>query len=167
MPNHRGGIAVRDKKDDLRRREQRVLPALEKGISGGRPMGSRGDTVPHVVLEGPVDIEEVFRRLRPVFVKTDTGIVKATDAYIDRAKRSIIVDSLSIEAGESTRFMMMLEQLEEGLEIKLFPVPEVPKTDGIKLVLVETAKQLLETFPELEMGETNLIMYIGLDHSDQ
>ena len=36
-----------------------------------------------MVLLGPVDMEEVFRRLKPVFVKTDRGILKATDTYLD------------------------------------------------------------------------------------
>lgn len=123
-------------------------------------MGLRGDTVPHVVLKGPVDMEEVFRRLRPVFVKTETGILKATDAYIDRGRRSIIVDSLSIEEGESTRFLMMIGLREDGLVVALFPVPEVRRTEGIQRVLAETAKQLMETFPEMELGETNLERYL-------
>ena len=53
--------------------------------------------MPHAVLTGDIDMDEVFRRLKPVFVKTDRGILKATDAYMDRAKRTIIVDSLAIE----------------------------------------------------------------------
>ena len=116
--------------------------------------------MPHVVLKGPVDMDEVFRRLKPVFVKTERGILKATDAYMDRAKRTIIVDSLAIEGGEKDRFFMAIGHREDGLVVRLFEVPEVERTEGVKRVLAETAKQLLETFPDLEVGETNLERYL-------
>jgi hypothetical protein len=126
----------------------------------GPPYTTEVRSMPHVVLEGPVDMDEVFRRLRPVFVKSDRGILKATDAYMDRAKRTIIVDSLAIEGGEKDRFLMAIGLREDGLVIRLFEVPEVERTEGVKRVLAETAKQLLETFPDLELGETNLERYL-------
>lgn len=116
--------------------------------------------MPHVVLKGQVDMEEVFRRLKPVFVKTDRGILKATDAYIDRGRRTIIVDSLAIEGGEKDRFLMAIAIREDGLVVRLFEVPEVERTEGVKRVLAETAKQLMGTFPDLEVGETNLERYL-------
>ena len=116
--------------------------------------------MPHVELLGQVDMEEVFRRLKPVFVKTDRGILKATDAFMDRGRRNILVDSLAIEGGEQARFMMMLSLREEGLEVCLWPGLEVGVTDGVRTVLAETAKQLLDTFPELEVGETDLERYL-------
>jgi hypothetical protein len=118
------------------------------------------ESLPHVVLLGPVDMEEVFRRLKPVFVKTDRGILKATDAYVDRGKRCILVDSLAIEGGEKDRFLMLISQKEDGLVVRLFDVPEVERTEGVKRVLAETAKQLMETFPDLKIGETNLERYL-------
>ncbi len=116
--------------------------------------------MPHVVLAGTVDMEEVFRRLRPVFVKTDRGILKATDAYMDRGRRNIIVDSLAIEGGEKERFLMRIGLREDGLVVELFDVPEVERTEGVKRVLAETAKQLLEDLPGLVVGETNLQRFL-------
>ena len=116
--------------------------------------------MPHVVLAGTVEMEEVFRRLRPVFVKTDRGILKATDAYMDRGKRNIIVDSLAIEGGEKERFLMRIGIREDGLVVELFDVPEVEGTEGVKRVLAETAKQLMKTFPDLSVGETDLERYL-------
>jgi len=138
------------------------MPKVAGGIliTEMAPYEGRVSNMPHVVLVGTVDMEEVFRRLKPVFVKTDRGILKATDAYIDRGRRSIIVDSLAIEGGEKVRFLMTLGQREDGLVVRLFEVPEVEKTEGVKRVLAETAKQLLETFPGLGVGETNLQRYL-------
>ncbi len=116
--------------------------------------------MPYVVLLGQVDMEEVFRRFRPVLVKTDKGIAKATDAFMDRGRRTILVDSIAIEGGVQTRFMMMLSLPEDGLKLSLWPGLEVKMTDGVKTVLAETAKQLLEVFPDLEVGETDLGRYL-------
>ena len=116
--------------------------------------------MPHVVLVGNVDMEEVFRRLKPVFVKTDRGILKATDSYMDRGRRNIIIDSLAIEGGERERFLMLIGQREEGLVVRLFDVPEVEGTEGVRRVVAETAKQILGTFPDLSVGETNLERYL-------
>ena len=110
-----------------------------------------------------VDMEEVFRRLRPIFVKSERGILKATDSYIDRGRRNIIVDSLDIEGGERERFLMLIGQREEGLVVRLFDVPEVERTEGVKRVLAETAIQLLATFPDLVVGETNLERHLKID----
>ena len=138
---------------------------MPKGVGGiyiieAAPYERGASPMPHVVLKGPADMEEVFRRLKPVFVKTDRGILKATDAYMDRARRSIIVDSLAIEGGEKVRFLMMLGLREDGLVVRLFEVPEVEKTEGVKRLLAETAKQLLDAFPDLEVGETNLQRFL-------
>ncbi len=116
--------------------------------------------MPHVVLLGQVEMEEVFRRFKPVFVKTERGIVKATDSYIDRGGRCMLVDSLAIEGGEQTRFMMEISQQEDGLLIGLWSGLAVESTGGVKIVLAETAKQILETFPDLVLGETDIQSYL-------
>ena len=116
--------------------------------------------MPHVVLHGKVDMEEVFRRFKPVFVKTERGILKATDSYIGRGKRCILVDSLAIEGGEQARFIMEISQREDGLLIGLWSGLEVEITEGFKIVLAETSKQLLETFPDLVTGDTDLQSYL-------
>ena len=147
-------MAIRDNKDDWTKGDWENLygpPHL---------LCQRGGPVPHVMLVGMVDMEEVFRRLRPVFVKSERGIFKATDSYIDRGRRNILIDALSIEAGEQTRFLVMVSQHEDGLDVRLWPGLEVEKSDGVKRVLAETAKQLMENFPGLVVGETNLKRFL-------
>ena len=116
--------------------------------------------MPRVVLLGQVEMEEVFRRFKPVFVKTERGIVKATDSYIDRGGRCMLVDSLAIEGGEQARFMMQISQREDGLLIGLWSGLEVESTAGVKIVLAETAKQMLKNFPDLVVGETDIQSYL-------
>jgi hypothetical protein len=116
--------------------------------------------MPHIFIEGQLDMEEVFRRLKPVFVKSDRGILKATDTYMDRSRRNILIEAQSLEGGEEERFLIMLSQWEDAMEVHLYPHQDVDVTEGVKQVLAEAAKQILEIFPELKVGDTDLDRYL-------
>jgi hypothetical protein len=116
--------------------------------------------VPHVVLKGHVSIEDVFKALKPLFIKDGDDILKTTDIYLERGKNAILVDSLAIQSGTKMSFLAMITGREDGLVIRLYPKIESEKTDGVKKILAELAKQLMQTFPIFEVGETNLIAYL-------
>jgi hypothetical protein len=43
----------------------------------------------------------------------------------------------------------MISGRNDGVVIRLYPKIDVEKTEGVKKILVELAKQLIATFPEL------------------
>lgn len=49
---------------------------------------------------------------------------------------------------------------EDGIVIRSYPKLEIEKTEGVKRLIAETARQLLQAFPELKTGETNLSEYL-------
>lgn len=116
--------------------------------------------MPHVVLLGNVEIEDIFRELKPVFIRNKKMILKTLESYLERDKNSILIDSLAIEEDKKTVFLAMISGREDGVVIRLFPKIEVDKTEGVKKILSELAKQLLSMFPELKIGETNLANYL-------
>jgi len=54
----------------------------------------------------------------------------------------------------------MITGREDGIVIRLYPKVEFEKTDGVKKILSEMAKQLIQIFPVFEVGETNLSEYL-------
>jgi hypothetical protein len=54
----------------------------------------------------------------------------------------------------------MISGRDDGVVVRLYPKIDIEKTEGVKKVLVELAKQLIATFPELRIGETNLGNYL-------
>ena len=54
----------------------------------------------------------------------------------------------------------MISGRADGVVVRLYPKIDVEKTEGVKKILVELAKQLIATFPELKIGETNLDNYL-------
>jgi hypothetical protein len=116
--------------------------------------------MPHVVLLGNVEIEDIFRELKPVFIRNKKMILKTLESYLERDKNSILIDSLAIEEDKKTFFLAMISGREDGVVVRLFPKIEVDKTEGVKKMLSELAKQLIAMFPELKIGETNLANYL-------
>jgi len=116
--------------------------------------------LPHVVLNGKVAVENIFKELKPLMIRNKNGILKTTDVYLEREKNVILIDSLAIEADKKTVFLAMISGRDDGVVVRLYPKIDIEKTEGVKKVLVELAKQLIATFPELRIGETNLGNYL-------
>jgi hypothetical protein len=119
-----------------------------------------GVVVPHVVLNGKAVVENIFKELKPLMIRNQNGILKTTDLYLEREKNVIIIDSLAIDAEKKTVFLAMISGRDDGIVVRLYPKIDVEKTEGVKKILVELAKQLIATFPELKIGETNLDNYL-------
>ncbi len=116
--------------------------------------------MPHAVLTGKVALEELFRALRPIMIRKDQDILRTMDAYINGNGTSILIESLAVEAGKKASFLTLVSSRDDGVVVRLYPKFEVEKTDGVKRILAEQAKQILASFPGLSIGETNLTSYL-------
>jgi hypothetical protein len=116
--------------------------------------------VPHVVLNGKVAVETIFKELKPLFIRNESTILRTMEVYLERSKNALLVDSLAIENNKKTAFFVMMSGREDGFVIRLYPKIEVEKTEGVKKIISQLAKQLIMKFPELTVGETNLQDYL-------
>jgi hypothetical protein len=112
--------------------------------------------VPHVVLTGEIPLRAAFEKIDPFMERTEKTILKTSDKYINNDETSILIEALAIENGNKANFLVLLGKREDGLIIRLYPEINVEKTDGVKTILAKIAKQLLEKFPTLRVGKTNL-----------
>lgn len=116
--------------------------------------------MPHVVLDGKVKIQDIFQRIDPLFIRYGENVLKTANVYIERAEKNILVDSLVIEGGKRISFFTVVSERDDGVVIRIYPMCEVEKTSGVRRVLAELAKQLLQIFPELKLGATNLAEFL-------
>ena len=116
--------------------------------------------MPHVVLNGKVAVENIFKELKPLMIRNKNDILKTTDVYLEREKNVILIDSFAIEADKKTVFLAMISGRDDGVVVRLYPKIDVEKTEGVKKILAELGKQLISTFPEFKIGETNLDNYL-------
>jgi hypothetical protein len=138
-----------------------LLSRLENLIfASPNHLNEGGVVLPHVVLNGKVVVENIFKELEPLMIRNENSILKTTDVYLEREKNVILIDSLAIETEKKTAFLAMISGRNDGVVVRLYPKIEVEKTEGVKKIIVELAKQLITTFPELRIGETNLDNYL-------
>lgn len=117
--------------------------------------------LPHVVLNGKASIQNIFEKLEPLFVRDGTEILRTMELYLERNKNAILIDSLAIESDKKKSFLAMITGRENGVVVRLYPKQEIEKTDGVKRILAEIAKQLLRKFPDFKTAETNLGEYLS------
>ena len=112
--------------------------------------------LPHVVLTGKINAEKAFDVLEDILVKRPDGILKTTNHYLDKNKQGILVESLAIQKGTKIGFLAMINNRDDGVVIRIYPGLDIEKTDGVKQILAEIAKQLLSKISDIAIGKTNL-----------
>ncbi|MHA2156838.1 MAG: hypothetical protein ACXABU_15955, partial [Candidatus Hodarchaeales archaeon] len=95
--------------------------------------------MPHIVINGNIEILDIFKIIRPIFVKLDNEIIKSNEFYISKDKNSILIKTLSIEQENKISFFVLINNRDDGVVIRLYPEFDVPKTHGVKKSLVEIA----------------------------
>lgn len=114
----------------------------------------------HVVLNGNVNLDEIFNKFKGVLIRNEHGILKTDNIYISRDKAAIIIESLAIEMGVKNSFLAIINRRDDGVVVRIYSGIEVENTSGVKNILSEIAKQLLAALPQLKIGETNLSEYL-------
>jgi hypothetical protein len=112
--------------------------------------------LPHVVLTGDISLHDVFEKIEAFILHEDKNILKISDKFINKEGTSILVESLAIENNNKVSFLVLLSQREDGLVVRLYPQIAVEKTDGVKTILAKIADDIIEAFPSLRVGKTNL-----------
>jgi hypothetical protein len=116
--------------------------------------------LPHAVLNGQVAVEDVFRELKPLFIRQENLILKTKEAYLEKNKKDILISALTVEAGKNVTFLVLVSGRPDGVVVRLYPDATLEKTVGVKRVLAELTKQLMQSFPAFKLGETNLTEYL-------
>ena len=104
-------------------------------------------------------MENLFKELKPLFIRKENSILKTMDVYLEREKNVILIDALAIEDEKKTAFLAMISGRNDGVELDFIPRLMLRKQRELKDI-AELAKQLIATFPELRIGETNLENYL-------
>jgi len=105
---------------------------------------------------GDVRLRDIFDNMRPINVRDEHVILRTLKKYVDTEEASILAEALVIEEGRKTAFLVLLSRRPDGVVVRIYPGSNVNKTEGVKRMLAEIAKQLLDTFPTLTLGKTNL-----------
>jgi hypothetical protein len=116
--------------------------------------------MPHVVLNGRLNIDVIFDGLKNVSLRNESGILRTSDRYMSHEKTAILIESLAIENGVNRGFLTMVSRRDDGVVVRIYPLSSVEKTRGVKIILAQIAKQIMEIAPGFSIGETNISEYL-------
>ena len=113
--------------------------------------------MPHVVLRGPVDLDEIGRRFRPTMTEFDGGLVRFIEAYRSLTDGKLLIETYINEDPIRQRLGLELrpranDELVIGLAEVGFPRP----TLGVHVAVGRLAAWLQEEFPALIIVSTAL-----------
>lgn len=112
--------------------------------------------MPHIVLENINDTKKAYEAVTPFAEKTEGGILKVMDKYINAKEQSVLVESLAIENGVNQNFFVQLSPKKSSLTVRLLPLTDPEKTKGVKNIMALLAKQIKDTDQNITYGKNNL-----------
>ena len=115
--------------------------------------------MPHIVLENISDVKHVYEAITPFAEKIEKGMLKVIDKYINSAGQVVLVEALAIEDGRNHNFFIQLSGKTSSITIRLLPMTDPEKTNGVKTIMAKIAKQIKDTDPNITYGKTNLQDY--------
>lgn len=116
--------------------------------------------MPHVVLEQAQLTPQLFQTLEPLTLKTDSGILKLGDKYINAAGTIALIESLAIENSQNQSFFIQLSQKKNSITVRLLPLTDPEKSPGVKTLMARVAKQIKDSHAAISYGKTNLQDYL-------
>lgn len=112
--------------------------------------------MPHIVLENINATQEAYEAIESFSNKIEGGILKVTDKYINANKQTALIEALAIENGKNQNFFVQLSQKKTSLTVRLLPLTDPEKTDGVKTIMAIIAKQIKDSNENITYGKNNL-----------
>ncbi len=117
--------------------------------------------MPHVVLEGELDLQRLRDDFEPVIERWGDDLLKVRLLYMERQGQELLLDTLVVESGHLQRFFIQVTRHEGSAVLRLLPQTDPEKTDGVKRALARAAALVREhAAGECRYGATNLSEFL-------
>jgi hypothetical protein len=95
--------------------------------------------MPHVVLEGTVDLQQLGTSFEPLFQRWGNDLLKVDHLYLEQQGEDVLLDTLVVESGHRQHFFIQVTPRKGGAVVRLLPQTDPEKTDGVKRALALVA----------------------------
>ncbi len=112
--------------------------------------------MPHIVLENINAVKQAYEAISPFAEKTEKGMLKVIDKFLNSAEQVVLIEALAIENGMNQNFFIQISRKESSLTVRLLPMTDPEKTDGVKTIMAKIAKQIKDKDEKITYGKTNL-----------
>jgi hypothetical protein len=116
--------------------------------------------MPHVIIEGSASVERFYQDFTPVNLREQDTIMKIREAYLSTTKMNALLDCVVVEDRTLITFYMLLSQKDDKITVRLDPLTDPEKTDGVKRLLAIVGRKLKTQHPSCRYGKHNLAGYL-------
>jgi hypothetical protein len=121
--------------------------------------------VPHIVLSGSISLSNVFEHMYKILFKDQKKsniIVRIEKYFINQPGDIILAKAVAVDDQKPQSFYIMVMYREDKTTIRLDPITDPEKTDGVKIALALMAKRIqeMEEAHNLYVSKTNIQEFI-------
>lgn len=114
--------------------------------------------LPHVVFSKKIDLLDLSKNFTGLFLKNPV-LIKISTIFVQNNGFSALLPTMVID-NIHREFLIEISTTKLKTTIRLYPVTDPDKTDGVKSSLGLLAKYLLDVYPDLKITKSNIFDYI-------
>jgi hypothetical protein len=116
-----------------------------------------GASIPHVVIEGALDLEAWARDFEPILIHRDGDVLRADRVYLETGARTALVEMLAIEAGRKQPFYARVALHDRGsFTVRVDPLTHPERSEGVRALVACLAAELLRRSPSGRVTRSNV-----------
>jgi hypothetical protein len=116
------------------------------------------NTLPHVVFSRKIDLLDLSKNFTAIFQKNPI-LIKISTIFVQNNGLSAILPTIVID-NMHREFLIEISTTKLKTTIRLYPLTDPDKTDGVKSSLALLTKYLLVVYPDLKITKSNIFDYI-------
>ncbi|MCI4433117.1 MAG: hypothetical protein JHC41_05905 [Nitrosopumilus sp.] len=114
--------------------------------------------MPHVVFSRKIDLLDLSKNFTAIFQKNPI-LIKISTIFVQNNGLSAILPTIVID-NMHREFLIEISTTKLKTTIRLYPLTDPDKTDGVKSSLALLTKYLLVVYPDLKITKSNIFDYI-------
>ena len=119
--------------------------------------------MPHIVLSGSISLSNVFEHMYKILFRDQKSniIVRIEKYFINQPGDMILAKAVAVDQKLQSFYIMVMNK-EDKTTIRLDPISDPEKTDGVKIALALMAKRIqeIEKARNLYVSKTNIQEFI-------
>jgi hypothetical protein len=123
--------------------------------------------LPHIVLSGSIQLGNTFKQMNKMLFKDQKSnvIVRIENFFINQRCDIILSKAIAIDQKTQSFYIVVMNR-ENKITIRLDPITDPEKTDGVKIALALMAKRIqdIEKISDLYVSKTNIQEFIDRLH---
>ena len=116
--------------------------------------------MPHIVFDKKINFDDFSRIFVPIFQK-EPLLIKIDTIFVDKQKRTALLPTVVV-SDLHQQFLIEISTSKSKTTVRLYPVTDPEKTDGVKVSMALVAKQIMSHYPGFKISKTNLSDYLDL-----